>query len=654
MAVENVLLLQREHATRQLEAQTLVGLSVATETERTAQSVGLSLDSAAGLRRDSDSSLLSCISAASLASTFSTASSQGSSESPTVDVPLPDSAQVAAVPCAPTTSSGSTATITERTLGVNVHPSAHYGESSDEDAQPTPRQIHWAHPLPTSAEAGQNAKARKRSTTPPRRDALPINAGDFESEQHFYPRVLNASIHPLVSSFFNLGNERMLHRYTHLNPSVDAVVLRRALAYQPKHFMWGGADLFNVTTASGKRQMIVVETNSCPSGQKSMPLLHEVDELGGYGTVLRTAFRHLMKAGEEHEEHDELDGDLAVIYDKNHMEASGYAAAMAEIYGERVWLVEYTESDNDPPLRWTEDVVMEVRDKEGDWHPIRACFRYVTQRPWARIPVRTRTRILNGTLACLAGGRNKQMAARAYEFLNAELAGTGLQVRMPETKRNVSLEEVPLLVKSFGGHAVLKVPYSNAGQGVFTITNQEELDTFMRLPHKYEKFIVQSLVGNASWSSQTMAGRFYHVGTVPNRKNHTFVSDLRVMVAGDESGFRPIAIYGRRARRPLLRKLDDDPEVTSWEMLGTNLSVKNADGSWTTESSRLMLMDRKDFNQLGVGLDDLIDAYVQTILSVTAIDMMCQRLLRPHDGEFDYELFRALNPDEVLLSEIQR
>jgi hypothetical protein len=77
-------------------------------------------------------------------------------------------------------------------------------------------------------------------------------------------------------------------------------------------------------------------------------------------------------------------------------------------------------------------------------------------------------------------------------------------------------------------------------------------------------------------------------------------------------------------------------------MLGTNLSVKMPDGTWTTESSRLMLMDRKDFNQLGVGLDDLIDAYVQTILSV----------LRDEDGEFDYELFRALNPDEVLLSEI--
>ena len=64
----------------------------------------------------------------------------------------------------------------------------------------------------------------------------------------------------------------------------------------------------------------------------------------------------------------------------------------------------------------------------------------------------------------------------------------------------------------------------------------------------------------------------------------------------------------------------------------------------------VLLMDRKDFNQLGIGIDDLIDAYVQTVLSVIAIDKLCQRLM-PNDC-FDFELFRALNPDDALLAEI--
>jgi hypothetical protein len=91
--------------------------------------------------------------------------------------------------------------------------------------------------------------------------------------------------------------------------------------------------------------------------------------------------------------------------------------------------------------------------------------------------------------------------------------------------------------------------------------------------------------------------------------------------------------------------------VDTWDMLGTNLSVKLPDGGWTTDTSRLILMDRKDFNQLGLGIDDLIDAYIQTVLSVIAIDRMSVRLME--NGTFDYQLFRSLNPDDALLNEIK-
>jgi hypothetical protein len=97
---------------------------------------------------------------------------------------------------------------------------------------------------------------------------------------------------------------------------------------------------------------------------------------------------------------------------------------------------------------------------------------------------------------------------------------------------------------------------------------------------------------------------------------------------------------------------------TSWDMLGTNLSVKE-NGKWSTETQRLVLMDRKDFNQLGIGIDDLIDGYIQTVLSVIAIDKLACRLMKddvdriegiPH---FDFDLFKALNPDQALIDEIR-
>lgn len=91
-----------------------------------------------------------------------------------------------------------------------------------------------------------------------------VHSGSFEQDRHFYPRVLNAHIHPLVASFFSLGNERIIARYLHLNPQVDEAHLKKLLDYKPIYFQWAGSDLFNVTTASGQRQMIIVETNSCP------------------------------------------------------------------------------------------------------------------------------------------------------------------------------------------------------------------------------------------------------------------------------------------------------------------------------------------------------------------------------------------------------
>lgn len=481
--------------------------------------------------------------------------------------------------------------------------------------------------------------------------AVPIEHGSpvevvqphsFEPERHFYTRVLNAQIHPLVAYFLHLGPERIISRYCHLHPQVRSADLERVLTYDAKYFRWGGVDLFNCTTASGIRQMTVVETNSCPSGQKSMPLFAEFKEQGGYQLLIERSFlpslaRHRFKTGE-----------LAVIYDKNRMEASGYAAALADATDSEVLLVPYLDSDPAPPARFN-DGVLEVEKTPGTWVPIRAAFRYVTQRPWNRIPVHTKTLIFNPIIACLAGGRNKMVAAMAYDLYNAELSDSGLKIVIPETVRDIGKREVPLLVRRFGGKAVVKIPYSNAGQGVFTITSPAELDAFMANDYPYEQFIVQSLVGNYHWVSTGREGALYHVGTVPDKQNKIYAADLRMMVACGDAGYSPLAIYARRAAAPLEDSLD--PSTPSWDMLGTNLSVKKGPDLWDTETSRLLLMDKKDFNKLGLGLDDLIKAYVQTVLAMVAIDQMALNLVT-QKGKFRPKLFRSLNSDDVLLDEI--
>ena len=119
------------------------------------------------------------------------------------------------------------------------------------------------------------------------------------------------------------------------------------------------------------------------------------------------------------------------------------------------------------------------------------------------------------------------------------------------------------------------------------------------------------------------------------------------MVCSTPKGFYPCAIYARRAKAPLSSELPQN----SWDVLGTNLSIKTGENEWSSDTSRLMLMDNKDFNSLGIGIDDLIEAYIQTILSIIAIDNMAKNLLNKK-GMFRTKLFKSLDNDKSLIQEI--
>ena len=62
-------------------------------------------------------------------------------------------------------------------------------------------------------------------------------------------------------------------------------------------------------------------------------------------------------------------------------------------------------------------------------------------------------------------------------------------------------------------------------------------------------------------------------------------------------------------------------------------------------------MERKEFNNLGISLDDLVEAYIQTVLTSIAIDKMAIKLINTKGG-FKKKLFKSLNDDELLIKEI--
>jgi hypothetical protein len=470
-----------------------------------------------------------------------------------------------------------------------------------------------------------------------------VEPGAFEPSRHWYDKALNAQIHPLVHFFLGLSTEQIVTRYCHLHPKSDARVLHNWLLYEPRFIPWSGADLFHVTSASGTRQMVVVEVNSCPSGQKSMPLYSDNLEQGGYRKLIEETFKQKLQKRRRLPE-----GGLAVLYDKNYMGSSGYAAAMADVFQEPVHLVPCFADDWSDHVEYR-DRALFIRDEKSNWVPIRAAFRYVTERPWNRIPMGCKSMIFNPIVACLAGGRNKLIAAKAYDFMNAQLEPHGLSICTPHTFWDVSHAELRLWVERLGGKAVIKVPYSNAGQGVFTIVNERELAQLEDKDFPYKQFIVQSLIGNLEWSSGVGEEKLYHIGTLPGKSCQTFAADIRMMIHHTPLGFRPLALYSRRARMPLASKIADGS--SSWDMLGTNLSTLTPDGNWASDTSRLLLVDRRDFNKLGVGLDDLIDGFIQSVLSTIAIDLMAKRIVGER-GQLKTKLFRSLNPDTSLLQEI--
>lgn len=436
-----------------------------------------------------------------------------------------------------------------------------------------------------------------------------VEPGDFEATEHWYPRVLNSNIHPLVSYFLNLSHEQMVERYQRLHPSSDSKAILEILSYQPQYFRWAGTDLMHVTNHEGHRKLTVIETNSCPSGQKSMPLLDLNVEQGGYKRLIEKTFKPMVDA-------HTLEGRLAVIYDKNPMENVGYAATIADIFDEDVLLAKFEKTDTDPPVKFI-DGIMHIRNEREEWVPIRAAFRYVTQEPWTRLPQKSKTLLLNPIEACLAGGRNKEVASGAYDRFNEEFKDRGISIFTPKTFTNVPYNELRKYFDLLGGNMVIKVPDSNAGQGVYTVVSAEELEQALKEINPNDLYLIQQLIHSNYNKQLDPTQAWYHVGTIPDSKGRSYAFDLRLMMHATEEGIRPLAVYSRRSGHPLNQPIPEG--MNSWEVYGTNLSIKGEDG-WTYADERLMLFDIRNFGQLGLGIDELIKGFVQSAMAVYAID----------------------------------
>ncbi len=461
------------------------------------------------------------------------------------------------------------------------------------------------------------------------------------NQSWFYEKSYQASIHPLVKFFLQMSPERIAKRYCHTHPLVQEKDIIRLLLYRCEHFLLAWSDLMYVTNENNKRSMVVIENNSCPSGQKSMPNINDSEHLWYETFVWQVLVPRIQKKTKKKQ------WKVAVIVDKNYPETTWFAHTLSDLLNEEVIYID---------IYWSPEL---IRNNEWrieftqDWWKnrttIRACMRYVTQKPWKHLPVICKTLIINPILACLAWWRNKLVANKAYEQYNNRLKHLWLRIVYPETVNDVKLEKVKDWIVRRWGFWVIKNPYSNAWQGVYTITSQKELDDFYKINHEYDSFIVQSLIWNYNRSSNSWRWKFYHVWTLPNKHWESYVFDLRMRICNTSKWFIPLTLHARKALKPLPTELK--PWEASRDYLWTNLSVKHTDWTRWADSSRLLLADTKDFNQLWVWIDDLIEWYIQSVLSTIAIDRMAKKLISK-DGLFRQRYFSQIDNDPQLINEI--
>ncbi len=443
---------------------------------------------------------------------------------------------------------------------------------------------------------------------------------------------------PEVLAFLDTPNTEIARIYS----AATGADYRETLALlktSTKYLRWSGADEFLAVDRDGEKRAVLIETNSCPGGARSMPSasITRVEDSAFARTLSSALLPHVVE-----------EGPLAVMYDQNPSGNQRMAQVLAtlsgrEVYGVYVPTPEVAARHIDPHTLMVDGI------------PIAGAHRFVTQDPWRKLAILNQRDgveipVSNPVIACLGGARNKAVATAAYTAFNQT---SRIKLSVPVTTAAVPRREAfDMVRRDFGGVAVVKDPYSNSGIGVWTITNKEELERAEAETDDGRFYLVQQLVGSEEVTSNGSIPQLHHSGCIVD--GESFATDYRVIVVSHPTeGFRLAGLYSRRGRAPLNQL--GRREVDSWDVLGTNLSVLErvlADGEkvWKTEADRRIIPTAEDYASMNITRDDLAKMYVTAVAATVAIDRVAQNLVRK-DGSFDRELFLRLNGGEQRLLE---
>lgn len=131
---------------------------------------------------------------------------------------------------------------------------------------------------------------------------------------------------------------------------------------------------------------------------------------------------------------------------------------------------------------------------------------------------------------------------------------------------------------------------------------------------------------------------------------------VRIIACDSPTGFKTIAICCARAPAPFAKN-GETAEIASDALLNKIKTVHEDDayvsniGTNPDSEQRSFYVDDAGMKGMGIGMDDVVDGFMQTVYSTLAIDNMCKKLTM-EDGELNMQLLKELNPDPQLLAEV--
>jgi hypothetical protein len=217
---------------------------------------------------------------------------------------------------------------------------------------------------------------------------------------------------------------------------------------------------------------------------------------------------------------------------------------------------------------------------------------------WKLLPDDVAGTFINSGRVARRGGRNKLAAQWAFERWNAEHAGDGLRVPIPRGRIARTLGEVEAARRELGGAVVTKVPHLNSARGIDFVARDQPTPA-LRLP-----VLVQELLEPAGLATARIDGG-----------RHVF--DLRVVVASDQRGFRPLMLRSRRAARPI-EALGGPGDLR--DCLVVNTSIYEGSRCVGQDTERNILIDDDGWATLGLSAHDWRRVIVIAMLATAAVD----------------------------------